>query len=453
MAPKYDVHPDRKYSIAVVGGGIGGLCTVIGLLHQGIPVQVYEGNPPKPYTLQVPQLTLSLLPAASAFAEIGAGVSLGPNAIRAMKLIDPAIHTGFQKCVTNNLWPENQHYWFSFRKGEERTSPANKFGTKFYDLWCETGQSSVHRARFLDELVALVPEGVAHFGKRLETIVDDEGKDYVELKFADGTTVKHSAVIGCDGIKSRTREWLLGKDHPAAHAVFTGKYAYRGLIPMADAAALMGDELARNSQMYCGHGGHILTFPISGGDIMNVVAFGTKADGKWEDAEWVKPLDRQAMERDFEGWVEATRQILSLMQKPDCWALFQHPPAPTYYKNRVCMLGDSAHAGPPHNGAGAGQAIEDALVMSRVMAQVYDGGEITRAFAAFDEVRRPRSQRQVQVSYESGLLYDLQLPGIMDDWDKVREKLATKQQFIWEHDLEADVREVERIFREETSKL
>lgn len=365
-----------------------------------------------------------------------------------MKLIDPAIYAGFRRCATNNGWPDRQNFWFSFRKGQDTSS---KFGTRFFDLWCETGQSSVHRARFLDELVALVPKDIAHFGKRLDE-VEDTG-DNVTLRFADGTSATHSALIGCDGIKSKVRQHLLGADHPAAHAVFSGKYAYRGLIPMADAAALMGDELARNSQMYLGHGGHILTFPIEHGQTMNVVAFGTKADGKWDDAEWVKPLDREAMFKDFEGWVESTRQILSLMQKPDIWALFNHLPAPTYFRDRICILGDAAHASTPHNGAGAGQAIEDALCMSRVMAHVYRSADIPRAFAAFDKVRRPRSQAQVKQANESGWLYDLQLPGYMDDWEKVRDRLATKQQWLWEHDLEADVREAERVYAEETARL
>ncbi|KAK5172726.1 uncharacterized protein LTR77_002846 [Saxophila tyrrhenica] len=428
MAPQYQINADRRYSIACVGGGIGGLCTTIGLLHQGVPVEIYE--------------------AAPAFAEIGAGVSLGPNAARAMQLIDPAIYEGFLKCATNNAWPEQQHSWFTFRKGQDNTS---KFGTKILDLWCETGQSSVHRARFLDELVALVPKEIAHFGKALQDI-EDKG-DHVILHFADGTTAKHSAVIGCDGVKSRTREVLLGKEHPATKPSFSGKYAYRGLIPMEDAAALMGDELARNSQMFMGQGGHILTFPIERGQTMNVVAFGTKEDGQWEDPEWVKPMNREAMFEDYSGWTEATQQILSMMQKPDIWALFDHPPAPTYTKARICILGDAAHASTPHNGAGAGQAIEDALCMSRVMRLVYDAADISRAYAAFDQIRRPRSQRQVQIARDSGWLYDLQLPGYMDDWEKIKELLQTKQKWVWDHDLEADVREAERVFREETARL
>lgn len=428
MSTQYTPDPTRKYSIACVGGGIGGLCTAIGLVSQGVPVDIYE--------------------AASAFAEIGAGVSLGPNASRAMAMIDPGIHQGFLNCATNNAWPSQQRYWFSFRKGEDPSSP---FGTKFLDYPCETGQSSVHRARFLDELVSLVPKNIAHFGKKL-TDIEDKGA-HVVLHFADGTTAEHSAVIGCDGVKSRTREVVLGKDHPATKPTFSGKYAYRGLIPMEDAAALMGDELARNSQMFFGRGGHILIFPIEKGKTMNVVAFGTKGDGKWEDPEWVKPMDREAMMEDFKGWTEATQKILSMMQKPDIWALFDHPPAPTYTKDRVCMLGDAAHASTPHCGAGAGQAIEDALCMSRLMRLVYDAEDIPRAFKAFDQVRRPRSQRLVKVSRESGWLYDLQLEGYMDDWDKIAEKLKENQSWIWEHDLEADVREAERVFREETSRL
>jgi len=44
------------------------------------------------------------------------------------------------------------------------------------------------------------------------------------------------------------------------------------------------------------------------------------------------------------------------MEKPDVWALFDHPPAPTYFKGRFALLGDAAHASTPHQGAGAGQA-------------------------------------------------------------------------------------------------
>lgn len=364
-----------------------------------------------------------------------------------MRLIDHRIFEGFQRCATNNEWKSKENFWFSFRKGQDT---QDKYGEHLLDLYCSTGQQSVHRAHYLDELVKLVPNEIAHFGKRLEDI-EDKG-DGVVLKFHDGTTAEHSAVIGCDGVKSRTRQLVLGADHPAASATFSGKYAYRGLIPMTSAADLLGDELARNAQMYFGHGGHILTFPIEKGKTMNVVAFSTKADGAWE-GEWVKPMDKAAMFKDFEGWTEATQKILTLMQRPDTWALFDHPPAPTYVKGRVCLLGDAAHASTPHCGAGASQAIEDALIMSRVLGLVGDGKDIPKAFCAYERLRKERSQRLVKNSRESGLLYDLQLPGVMDDWEKVKERIPKQQDWVWEHDIEADIKEAERVFSETTANL
>lgn len=71
MAPKYNIHPDRKYSIAIAGGGIGGLCTAIGLLHQGVPVEIYEGQPTHPSLAHNAELneTAQLLPASQKSAQ------------------------------------------------------------------------------------------------------------------------------------------------------------------------------------------------------------------------------------------------------------------------------------------------------------------------------------------------------------------------------------------------
>ena len=79
---------------------------------------------------------------------------------------------------------------------------------------------------------------------------------------------QHTAVLGSDGIKSRTRQIVLGYV-PAAKAEFSGKYAYRGLIPMAKAVEIMGEETCRTSQMHLGYHGHVLRFPIANGTIMN----------------------------------------------------------------------------------------------------------------------------------------------------------------------------------------
>ena len=356
----------------------------IGLLHQNISCTLFE--------------------AAAQFSEIGAGVSFGPNAIRAMSLIDPDIKKGYDRRATGNAFDEKKKLWFDFNLGMRAhawkgvQAPGDDGQRIAQVVACEVGQSSVHRAHFLDELVSLVPDGIAKFGKRVEKV--EKNYDRMLLTFQDGSTAEADAVIGCDGVKSRTRQILLGENHETTNPTFTGKYAYRGLIPMEKAAKALGDELARNSQMYLGQGGHILTFPIENGKTMNVVAFRTKNDGKWEDERWVLPMKRQDMMDDFTGWGESCQRILSvssqpaimrrfidifqLMERPDVWALFDHPPAPTYYKGRLALLGDAAHASTPHQGAGAGQAIEDSYILSNLLGQVNSAEDLENAFRAYD---------------------------------------------------------------------
>jgi salicylate hydroxylase len=84
---------------------------------------------------------------------------------------------------------------------------------------------------------------------------------------------------------------------------------------MEKAVKVIGDELARNSQMYMGHHGHLLTFPIEKGQTMNVVAFQTKKDGKWENEKWVLPMKKEDMFRDFDGWGDSVRELLSVRSR------------------------------------------------------------------------------------------------------------------------------------------
>ena len=345
------------YTVAVLGGGIAGLCLAIGLQRHKVPFHLYES--------------------AHAFAEVGAGVGFGPNSIRAMQLLDPRVRERYDILATQTM--DDKGTWLEFRMGCDWRSETDwkgndarpngigkgdvdgqeratgiKVGDKIAELKTTVdgrplGQSSVHRAAFLDELVALIPKENVSFNHRVVAI-DDLGADGVRIHFEHGETATADAAIGCDGIKSRVRRILLGEDNPAAHPSFTGKYAYRGLIPMDEAVALLGEGLARSSVLYMGYQGHVITMPIDHGTTMNVVAFRTKSDGKWEDEKWVLPTEKESMRAEFEDFGTSVRDIVGMMQKPDLWALFDYPPADTYFKGRVCLLGDAAHASTPHQG-------------------------------------------------------------------------------------------------------
>lgn len=133
------------------------------------------------------------------------------------------------------------------------------------------------------------------------------------MTFADGSTADADAVIGCDGIRSTCRDFVLGKDTPLSKPVFTGKHGYRGLIPMEKAIEAIGSEKAQNRYMFLGVGGHALVFPVAEGKVMNVVAFSTTKSGTWE-GEWVKPMNRDNMDADFKGFGEECQKIFAVSQ-------------------------------------------------------------------------------------------------------------------------------------------
>ena len=81
--------------VAIVGGGIGGLCAALGLLkYPHIDVQVYE--------------------AASSFGEIGAGLGIASNAQRALELISPEARAAFDKNATTNMWPKHAKTFINY---------------------------------------------------------------------------------------------------------------------------------------------------------------------------------------------------------------------------------------------------------------------------------------------------------------------------------------------------
>lgn len=258
-------------SICIVGGGIAGLALALNLIKLS-----------KNASTGKPKYTVTIYESAHAFGEIGAGVSFGPNASRAMQLIGPEVYAAFEKTETTNQWPSKQDVWFDFRfgesvggkykvEGEEGTGPEDRTGELIATVRCKDGQRGVKRSDFLDELIKHVPEGVAQFGKRVMHYTTSSSSGKVTLHFKDGSTATHDAVIGCDGIKSNIRKTLLASTTKpeAANAVFSGKFCYRGLIPMDEAVEAIGEEMAKNAQMYLGRHGHILTFAVDKGKTMN----------------------------------------------------------------------------------------------------------------------------------------------------------------------------------------
>ena len=101
------------------------------------------------------------------------------------------------------------------------------------------------------------------------------------------------------------------------------------------------------------------------------------------------------------------------------------------------MMGDAAHASTPFQAQGAGQAIEDACVLSALFKEITKSDDVPRALAAYDQVRRPHVQRVVSTSRTAGELMSMSQAGVGSDLEKMRKEFETRMCWIWEHDLEA----------------
>jgi salicylate hydroxylase len=155
------------------------------------------------------------------------------------------------------------------------------------------------------------------------------------------------------------------------------------------------------------------------------------------------------MLEDYKDWSLAVQNLIANVQSPDIWALFNHPPASTYYSTKplICLVGDAAHASTPHQGAGAGMCIEDVYVLSSLLSNCESRSDLVKAVHAYDAVRRPRSQKLVKTSREAGMLWEFEGDGVGDDLEALEQDALKRMDWIWNHDIKEDLDRAREIVR------
>ena len=121
------------------------------------------------------------------------------------------------------------------------------------------------------------------------------------------------------------------------------------------------------------------------------------------------------------------------------WAIFDlgDHPVPAFYKGRICISGDAAHATSPHHGAGAGFCIEDSAVMAELLAdeRVQSGKDLEAVFAAFDASRKERGQWLVQSSRRIGDCYEWRAEGVGKNFKMIEAEINDRNDVIANVDL------------------
>lgn len=302
----------RETSIAIVGGGIGGLAAALSLSRAGFDVQVYEQ--------------------AREAREVGAGIQISPNATRILHRLGLAEQMAAMGVEPLAL---RQRRW-----DDGRTLAFAPLG-ETVEIACGSPYYQCHRADLLNALLSCFPAERLHVGHRLTDLIDHGNR--VEVHFGNGNSIAVDALVGADGIHSSVRRILFGTEDPR----FTGCVAYRGLVA-ADRLAHL--NLPVEFEVWMGPGKHFVHYFVRNGGLVNFVAI--IEQDSWTHESWTEQAEVADVLAAFDGWHPQVRSILVGVEEAFIWGLFDHPPMEHWSVGRVTLLGDACHAMLPFTAQG-----------------------------------------------------------------------------------------------------
>jgi 6-hydroxynicotinate 3-monooxygenase len=352
-----------KPTIAIIGGGLGGLTAAILLQRAGYNPAVYE---------QAPEI-----------ARIGAGINLWPNSTRILKAL------GFEKELQSiGTTPEN---WLNCEWDTGRVyfrQPAHEWNIKY-----GAPHLILHRGDLQSFMLHTLEPGTVRYSKSLVDL--HEKANSIEMVFRDGTTAEADIVIGADGINSVVREKLLGPEPPK----YTGNVAYRAVFP----SALLGDyKLRSDSGKYWSDERHpaledrhfIFYYLTSAKDEIYFVT--GSPDPNWKGGANPVDVDIAEIKECYVGFHEDVQRIIDACPKASKWPMLIRDPLPLWSRGRIVMLGDACHPMKPHMGQGAGMAIEDAVILVRCIDAA--AGDYAGAFELYKANRIDRASKVQKIS-------------------------------------------------------
>ncbi|MEM7188770.1 MAG: FAD-dependent monooxygenase [Pseudomonadota bacterium] len=349
--------------VVIAGAGIAGLTAGAALARQGFDVEIYE---------QAPDL-----------AEAGAGIQLSPNA---MKVLD-RLGSGAEVAERGDrpAFAAIRHW----RTGAAHLRIAldgvcqDRYGAAFVQI---------HRSD-LQSVLADTAQAAGvrlHLGRR---IVGYDSGTTTSALLDNGEAISADLLIGADGIRSAVRDQMLGADAPR----FTGHVAWRAAVPVQPSGLI-----AEGATVWAGPGRHVVTYPLRGGSMVNLVAVEERNSSHEES--WTNEGDPSVLRATFKGWHPEVTKLMAQVDKIWIWSLHDRPALKTWTDGSVGLIGDASHPTLPFMAQGAAMGIEDAGLLSVMLGTGVAPATALRSF----EARRKQRTMQLQArARANGALFHL----------------------------------------------
>ncbi|MFC0051780.1 FAD-dependent oxidoreductase [Streptomyces actinomycinicus] len=341
--------------VLVIGGGIAGTATALGLHKAGADVTVFEAHP-------------------DTAEDIGAFLTLASNGMRALAELDAT------NAVTAVGFPLTSLRLLDSEGAEQMNGPLGEAGVPALRYRC-LRRGELNAA--LQGEAARRGVRLCH-GARLVSVTD--GSDGVTAHFADGGTATADLLVGADGLNSTVR----GLVTPGTAPVYAGQrvyYGYTGTAPAADPAGAI--TMVRGSGAAFGYAvspaGETYWFARAGGDPLPAGAATAPA----------AVLREQLLPLLAEDATPAADLVAASGDAIMVTNATELPLGTPWHTGRVLLVGDAAHAASPATGQGASMALEDAVVLAKALRDL-PGPQA--AFTAYERHRRPRVEHNITVS-------------------------------------------------------
>jgi 3-hydroxybenzoate 6-monooxygenase len=340
-------------NLLVSGGGIGGLAAAYVLARAGHAVTVLEQ--------------------AGSFGEIGAGIQLGPNIFRMFEYL------GLTQAVNRVAFFPPGLAMNDVRTGEKVVRvPLGETARAAYGYpYGVIYRADLHQV-FL-EACKTSPKVTLRTASKVESFEQDGAG--VQVRLAGGELVQGDALIGADGLWSRVREAVVGDGKPRV----SGHIAYRAVLQREDVPThLWSNDVV----LWGGEKTHLVHYPLRRGELFNLVA--VFHSNKYDEG-WNTFGDTAELNERFSHAVPQVKELLGKIETWKMWVLCDREPVKNWTNRRVTLLGDAAHPMLQYLAQGAGQAIEDAVVLGEALR--HTRGDVEQAFQKYQQARYLRTGR------------------------------------------------------------